>query len=104
MSLGIVLVSFLAAAIPTVVYVSIAWWIDRYEREPWWLLALTFLYGAIPAIVAGVVVELILGIPVSVLLDREVAEMVDTAFVAPVVEELLKAVPLMAIFLFYRRE
>ena len=28
-------------------YLLFIWWLDRYEREPIWLVGLTFLWGAI---------------------------------------------------------
>lgn len=46
--------SALAAATPVLIYLVVIWWFDRYEREPWWLVLLTFLYGAIGAIVLGI--------------------------------------------------
>ena len=43
------IVATLGALIPTTVYVLFVWWLDRYEKEPLWLLALAFLWGAVPA-------------------------------------------------------
>ena len=37
------LVAILGALIPTLFYVAFVWWLDRYEKEPLWLLALSFL-------------------------------------------------------------
>ncbi len=50
--------SALAAALPVVFYLVVIWWFDRYEREPWWLVLLTFIYGAIGAILLGVILSL----------------------------------------------
>ncbi len=50
--------SALAAALPVLIYLIVIWRFDRYEREPWWLVLLTFLYGAIGAIVLGVILSL----------------------------------------------
>ena len=50
--------SALAAALPVVFYLIVIWWFDRYEREPWWLVLLTFIYGAIGAILLGVILSL----------------------------------------------
>ena len=44
-----VLVALLGALIPTCVYVLFVWGLDRYEKEPLWLLALSFAWGAFPA-------------------------------------------------------
>lgn len=47
-------ISALVAAAPVLVYLLVIWWFDRYEREPLWLVGLTFLYGAVGAIIVGV--------------------------------------------------
>jgi protease PrsW len=51
--------SALAATLPVVIYLIVIYRFDRYEREPWWLVLLTFLYGAIGAIILGVVLSLV---------------------------------------------
>ncbi|MGH2543645.1 MAG: PrsW family intramembrane metalloprotease [Ardenticatenaceae bacterium] len=96
--------SFLAAFVPTCIYVLLAYWLDRYEKEPLWLLTVTFFWGAIPAIIVSLVVELVLDIPIQVLATGQSADLLGGTFVAPVVEELAKAVPLVTIFWLYRRE
>jgi RsiW-degrading membrane proteinase PrsW (M82 family) len=99
-----VLLSLLAGVIPTVIYAAIIWWFDRYEKEPLWLLAVTFLWGAIPAILFSLIAELILGIPVSVLGEGLLTDVVESGGVAPVVEEIAKATALLGLFVFLRRE
>lgn len=93
-----------AALIPTVIYVAVAWWFDRYEREPLWLLAVTFVWGAVPAVLLALVFELLLDLPVQLLVSPARADFFGAAVLAPVIEESVKAIPLAAIFLFYRRE
>lgn len=96
--------SLLAAVIPTVLYVAVAWWFDRYEREPLWLLSITFLWGAIPAIILSLIFEVVLDIPVRMLVAPEGADVIGAAVFAPIIEEAAKAIPLAGIFLLYRRE
>jgi RsiW-degrading membrane proteinase PrsW (M82 family) len=114
----VLLIACLGAVIPTVVYVSIAWWLDRYEKEPLFLLALTFLWGAIPAVILAAISELAVMLPLIMHgTDGEIpvvgfqqsdqlptAVMFTVAVVAPLVEETLKAVPLLFIFFVFRRE
>jgi len=50
--------SALAATLPILIYLVVIWRFDRYEREPWWLVLLTFLYGAIGAIVLGIMLSM----------------------------------------------
>ena len=45
-----ILVALLAVALATFLilgYVLFIWWLDRYEREPIWLVGLTFLWGGL---------------------------------------------------------
>jgi RsiW-degrading membrane proteinase PrsW (M82 family) len=101
--LGVTL-SLLAGVIPSVLYAAVLWWFDRYEKEPLWLLGVTFLWGAIPAIILALIAELILGIPISVLGEGLLTDVVESGGVAPVVEEMAKAVALLGLFVFLRRE
>ncbi len=101
--LGILLV--LTAGIgPMVAYALILWWLDRYEKEPVGLLLAAFLWGAIPAIVLSLIVELILDVPISSLVDPVAANLVGVAVVAPVTEEIFKGTALLLLFVFFRRE
>jgi len=52
-------VLLLALFVPTILYVNLVWWLDRYEREPVWLLALAFFWGAIPAVLLVFVPEIL---------------------------------------------
>lgn len=102
---SVLLLSILAAAVPTMLYVTLVYWADRYEKEPLWLLGATFLWGAIPSILMAFVFNAIFGLPVYALVSE--SQFADTAvavFVAPLVEETVKAFILLAIFLFWRHE
>jgi RsiW-degrading membrane proteinase PrsW (M82 family) len=96
--------SVVAAIAPTIVFVLFIYWADRYEREPWWLVSVAFLWGALPAVVASIIGELILGIPLSGVGPSLGTEVVESALFAPVVEELTKGVALLGIFLWARYE
>ena len=48
--------SLAAAVVPAAVYSLVVWWGDRYEKEPLGLLAITFVWGAIPAILISLLV------------------------------------------------
>ncbi len=101
----IFLLAALGAIIPTAIYVTIAWWLDRYEREPLWLLALTFLWGAVPAIILAAIAEWAAMAPMMMSDPEGMSGMVMIyAVVAPLVEESLKAIPLLFIFFLFRRE
>lgn len=90
----------IAAFAPTVFYTLLLWWLDRYEKEPLHLLTVTFVWGAVPALLLALEAEFAID-PLS----REIVGPNGQAtIIAPIVEELLKALVLIALFLFARRE
>jgi len=98
-------VAILGALLPTVFYVAFVWWLDRYEKEPLWLLALSFLWGAIPAAILSVLAELALDIPITAVGgDTLVADLASVSLSAPLVEESIKGIALVALVIGYRRE
>ena len=100
------LVTIIAVAIPTYIYLRAIAGIDRYEKEPTRYLVIAFLWGAVPAIALGIIIELILGKPVALLLGRNSlsTQLIDTAVIPPIVEEVLKAAVVAGIFLWRRKE
>jgi RsiW-degrading membrane proteinase PrsW (M82 family) len=101
--LGIVL-SLVASGLATALYAWLVWWLDRYEKEPWWLLATAFVWGALPAVALSAVAELILDIPLSVLGQGLAYEVAGSSLIAPVVEECAKGLIVLGIFFVTRRE
>jgi RsiW-degrading membrane proteinase PrsW (M82 family) len=102
---AVLLLCLTAAIVPTLFYVYLIYQVDRYEKEPFWLLSATFFWGAVPSILAAFVLNTLLGLPLYALMGGGYAG--DTAvavLVAPFVEETLKAFFLLAIFLFWRQE
>lgn len=93
-------------ALPLLIYTLILWWFDRYEREPWPLLAAAFLWGALPAAFLSVVVGLLLDVPLAWLLasDGLAYPLVSSSVAAPLVEEAMKALGLGLLFLMFRDE
>jgi protease PrsW len=102
-ALLIIPLSLLATALPTAAYVYVVWWLDRYEKEPIWLLAGAFLWGAVPAVVASLIAELIAGLP-SGLLGGTLAATVDASLSAPIIEEMAKGVAVLLLFFVFHRE
>lgn len=101
--LGIIL-SLLAGVIATSFYAWLVWWLDHYEKEPWWLLALAFVWGAAPAIVLSLAFEMLLEIPISVLGSGLAYEVAGSSLVAPAVEEVAKGLVVFGVLVFMRRE
>jgi RsiW-degrading membrane proteinase PrsW (M82 family) len=101
--LGIFLI-LLLGIVPMLVYALILWWFDRYEKEPLGLLIAAFLWGAVPAIIFSLVVELVLDIPISYFVEPVTASLIGATVVAPIAEEIFKGIPLLALLLFFRKE
>lgn len=94
------LVPLIAAFTPTLLYTLTLWWLDRYEKEPLHLLLVTFVWGAVPALLIAIFAEL----AVDGLAQYMLGPGAEATVVAPIVEEILKALVLIAIFVFVRRE
>lgn len=100
----IFLLSLIAAIIPTLLYVGIIYWVDRYEREPLWLLSAAFLWGAIPSIILAIIFNELFSIPFYLLAGPDMGHFLTAAFIAPPVEEVFKGLALLLIFIFWHRE
>ncbi len=101
----VLVVAILGALIPTVFYIAFVWWLDRYEKEPFWLLALAFLWGAIPAAILSVILEIALDIPIAILGGEGlVANLASVSINAPFVEESTKGLALIGLVLIFRHE
>jgi RsiW-degrading membrane proteinase PrsW (M82 family) len=101
----IVIVAVLGALLPTTFYVLFVWWLDRYEKEPAWLLTLSFLWGAVPAAFLSVLLELLFDLPIyAVGGESLIANLASVSINAPLVEESAKGIALIGMVLLVRRE
>ena len=98
------LVSITAAVLPTILYVLLFYWADRYEREPVWLVTVAFIWGAVPAVLVSLFGEVVLGWPWLDAPGSITGAIIEGAVIAPVVEELAKGFALLLIFLLMYRE
>jgi RsiW-degrading membrane proteinase PrsW (M82 family) len=96
-----IITAVLAATVPTAIYGLLIWWLDRYEKEPLWLIAVAFLWGSLPAIGLAVVFELGLQAPLSA---SPLGPDLTSWGLAPLVEEPVKAVALIGLFMLARYE
>jgi RsiW-degrading membrane proteinase PrsW (M82 family) len=94
-------VAILAAVIPALAYGWLIWWLDRYEKEPLWLIALAFLWGSLPAIGLSVLFEVVLQVPLA---HTTIGPDLAAWGLPAIVEEPIKAVALIGLFLFVRQE
>jgi RsiW-degrading membrane proteinase PrsW (M82 family) len=100
----LIVVAALLALVPTLIYALVIWWLDRHEKEPLPLLVVAFVWGAIPAVVLAIVLEIVAGIPLEQLLSETTVEAATSNIIAPMVEELVKAIILVVLFIAYKRE
>ncbi len=97
------LIVLLASGLSTCVvfgYLVVIWWLDRYEREPFWLVLLTFVWGALGGTCLSVVFSVILTQGATPLLGARVADVFATVVIAPTVEELMKGLVFVALLAF----
>src|SRR5512136_315823 len=97
--------ALLGALLPTALYVSVIWWLDRYEKEPLGLLAFAFLWGAIPAAIISVLLEIVLDLLITTLGGESlIASVASVSVSAPLVEESAKGIALIGLMLIFSRE
>ncbi len=93
------------SVVPMIIYLVIIWWMDRYEREPFWLVSMNFFWGATGAIIFGFIGSRIMGLGVSEFIykfanDSDAGTLNNLAgavIVAPIVEELTKGIFLLMV-------
>jgi protease PrsW len=90
-SLILIGLSVLCATVPMFVFLGLVWWFDRYDREPIWLVGLTFVWGAAPAVILALVVSSIFDLAIGATVGLEASAIALPVFVAPLVEEPAKA-------------
>lgn len=80
--------SFLGAFAPMVLYTSIVWWMDRYEREPIRLVAMLFLFGAVPGALLSLGAHWLVTAIAPHFLVTVSGELISIALIAPLLERL----------------
>jgi hypothetical protein len=98
MAVGIVL-----AVLPLPVYMLLALWIDRFEKEPLWMLAAAFLWGATGSVFFAFILNTGFAIATADVLGVH-TDMATAVISAPLVEELAKGLALVIFFLWKRDE
>jgi len=104
MILLVIVASVLAALAPTVLYTLLVWWADRHEREPLPLLLAVFFWGAVPATAVALILE---GAGQTMPQASEGiyrGAILSSALGVPIIEEVVKAVALLAVVTWAARE
>lgn len=95
-------VGFVLAVLPAPVYILLALWVDRFEKEPVWMLAAAFIWGASVAIFFAYILNTGFGIIASLIIG-EMANTATAVFWAPMIEEFSKGLALI-IFLIWQKD
>ncbi len=97
--------AFFFGFVPMFVFAAFVYWLDRYEKEPKLLLGAAFLWGVIIAGGGAYVLNTAFGISVYVLTGSvDAADFSTTSIAAPVIEEALKGLAVLVVFLMFRKE
>src|SRR6266850_3806003 len=99
------IIGLICATLPVPVYVMLLLWIDRYESEPLWMLATTFFWGAVIAVLIAFIFNTSFSnIAADATQSKEIGENFGAVISAPIVEESAKAFILLVLFLWKRDE
>jgi RsiW-degrading membrane proteinase PrsW (M82 family) len=99
------LVSIFFGFVPMFLFAGFINWLDRYEKEPKVLLGAAFLWGVVIAGGGAYIINTVLGLGVYIVTGSEGATDFATAsIIAPIVEESLKGLAVLVVFLLFRRE
>lgn len=105
LSVGIVpaIIASVVAFVPAVLYILPLIWLDRYDPEPLWLLALAFAWGALVAVLVSFIINTVLGTAVGIAVSADAGEAVGSVMSAPIFEEGSKGLGLIILLVFFRR-
>jgi RsiW-degrading membrane proteinase PrsW (M82 family) len=91
--------------VPMFLFAAFINWLDRYEKEPKLLLGAAFVWGVVIAGGGAYILNTAFGIGIYALTGSEgAAEFGTTSIVAPIIEEGLKGLAVLAVFLMFRKE
>lgn len=91
--------------VPMFLFAAFVNWLDRYEKEPKILLGAAFFWGVVIAGGGAYVLNTAFGIGIYTLTGSEgAAEFGTTSIVAPIIEEGLKGLAVLVVFLLFRKE
>jgi len=101
--MSIFLISSLAAGVPIVVYILFLRWLDRYEREPFKHIFITFLAGAVFSSGLSYVANTFVSVVSRAFLTTAGHDYIVPSLVAPLVEEFNKGM-MVVLFAYISKE
>ena len=97
--------SVLLGFVPMLIFAVLLTWFDRYEKEPFWLVSGVFLWGLVVAAGSALIINTALNLGLLFAVNNEGLANVGTAtLVAPPVEETVKGLAVLTVFIYFRRE
>ncbi len=97
-------IATVAAFMPVALYLAPLIWLDRYDPEPLWLLILCFAWGGVVAVLASAIVNDLVTFAATVSTQSGIiGQIVGAVISAPIIEESMKGLGLLAMLLFFRR-
>ena len=97
--------AFFFGFVPMFLFAAFVNWLDRYEKEPKILLGAAFFWGVIIAGGGAYILNTVFGMGIYALTGSEgAAEFGTTSIVAPIIEEGLKGLAVLVVFLLFRKE
>lgn len=97
--------AFFFGFVPMFLFAAFVNWLDRYEKEPKLLLGAAFMWGVVIAGGGAFILNTAFGIGLFMFTGSEgLAEFGTTSISAPIVEEGLKGLAVLIVFLMFRKE
>jgi len=91
--------------VPMFIFAVFVNWLDRYEKEPKLLLGAAFIWGVVIAGGGAYILNTAVGMGVySITGSASVADFSTTSIAAPIIEEALKGLAVLVVFLIFRKE
>ena len=101
---GAVITGAIFAFIPLMFYLLVPAILDRFDPEPWWLLGMAFLWGAVVATGFSGFINTFVYEIAKAEGGKKMAEFASAVLSAPLVEEFWKGLAVLGTFYFLRRE
>jgi len=99
------LASFFFGFVPMFLFAAFVNWLDRYEKEPKLLLGAAFVWGVVIAGGGAYILNTMFGIGIYLFTGSEAAaDFGTTSIIAPIIEEGLKGLAVLVVFLLFRKE
>lgn len=103
LGVGAAIVASVMAFTPALFYLVPLIWLDRYDPEPIWLLALAFAWGALVSLIVSYFINTQVGRATAMAYGPEAGMACMALFSAPVIEEASKGVGVLLLLIFFRK-